>query len=52
MLLVSACSTSGAGTNGCAWVKPIYVSVEDQLTEGTVVQILAHNEAWERVCSR
>lgn len=50
-LLASACSTSGAVTEGaCGWVKPIYVSKSDSLTDGTVRQILAHNETWARIC--
>lgn len=52
MLLSSACTPSGPATDGaCSWVKPIYVSKSDQLTDGTARQILAHNETWERVCT-
>ena len=50
LLAVSACSSVGPATNECVWVKPIYVSKADVLTEGTVEQILRHNETWERVC--
>ncbi len=51
LLLASGCSTAGPVTEGaCAWVKPIYVSESDGLTDGTVRQILAHNETWERNC--
>lgn len=47
---VSACATSGPVTDSCSWVKPILVSREDVLTDGTVVQILTHNEKWELIC--
>jgi hypothetical protein len=49
--LLTGCGTSGAGTKaGCEWVKPIYVSRTDALTDGTARQILAHNESWKAVC--
>ena len=35
---------------GCDWVLPIRPSQQDQLTDGTLAQILAHNEVWEEVC--
>lgn len=50
MLGVSACAISGPATDSCAWVKPIYVSKQDVLTDGTVDQILAHNEKWAEIC--
>lgn len=51
MLLASACSTSGPVTEGaCAWVKPIYVSRDDVLTDETARQILTHNETWQVNC--
>ena len=50
LLAVSACATSGPAIDSCVWVKPIYVSKADVLTDGTVEQILRHNEAWERIC--
>lgn len=37
---------------GCDWVVPIEPSQADQLTDGTVTQILAHNEVWEEVCGQ
>lgn len=53
MLLASGCSTSGAVTEGaCVWVKPIYVSKSDALTDGTARQILAHNETWAANCPK
>ena len=52
VLLASGCATSGAGIKpGCEWARPIYVSNQDELTDGTARQILEHNEAWERVCA-
>jgi hypothetical protein len=34
----------------CKWVKPILVSRDDQLTSGTAIEILAHNDKWRRNC--
>jgi hypothetical protein len=50
VLLLSSCSTSGAGTDLCVIIEPILISQEDVLTEGTARQILLHNEFYERVC--
>jgi len=41
---LSACTSTG-GVDG--WVKPIYISKDDRLTEGTAKQILVHNETLE-----
>ena len=49
-LLLSGCATTGAVTNGCEWAKPIYVSQEDVLTDGTAKQILTHDETGKQVC--
>lgn len=43
-LAVAGCTSAG-GVD--AWVKPIYISKDDQLTEGTAKQILIHNETLE-----
>ncbi|WP_363798380.1 hypothetical protein ABU614_06715 [Lysobacter firmicutimachus] len=51
--LLTACSTTGRvteATTGCAWTRPIRVSRQDQLTDLTARQILAHNEAGRRLC--
>lgn len=37
-------------SNGCEWVKPIYPSNDDQLTDGTARQILDHDEAGKQIC--
>lgn len=34
----------------CKWVKPIYPSRIDELTPGTIAQILAHNKAVVAAC--
>ena len=34
----------------CDWVRPIYVSSEDQLTEPTAAAILAHDRKWQENC--
>jgi hypothetical protein len=44
------CTTVAPAIDSCVWVKPIYISKADVLTDGTVEQILRHNEAWERIC--
>ena len=41
---------SGA-VDGCSWVRPVYLSTEDVLTDETARQVLLLNETWERVCS-
>ena len=45
---------SGAGVpvvDGCSWVRPVYLSTEDVLTDETARQVLVLNETWEKVCS-
>ena len=37
-------------SNGCEWVKPIYPSVNDRLTDGTAKQILDHDETGKTIC--
>lgn len=44
VFLVVGCS----GHSTSNWVKPIYISKEDRLTEGTAKQIAVHNETWEQ----
>lgn len=36
--------------HGCGWVKPIYVSRNDILTDGTARQIKDHDETGAKVC--
>lgn len=38
--------------DGCSWVRPVYLSTEDVLTDETARQVLVLNETWEKVCSR
>ena len=54
LLLISVTALgTGCGTKApqfdtaCDWVMPIRPSQLDQLTDGTVAQILAHNEVLE-----
>ena len=58
-LCVSGCSAglsnyqeqqSGV-VDGCSWVRPVYLSTEDVLTDETARQVLVLNETWEMVCS-
>ena len=37
--------------DGCSWVRPVYLSTEDVLTDETARQVLVLNETWEMVCS-
>lgn len=37
---------------GCDWVRPIWVSDEDDISPWTARQILRHNETWDAVCSK
>lgn len=49
--LLSGCGTAGhVATDGCEWVRPILVSREDRLTEGTAEAILTHNLTGAEVC--
>jgi hypothetical protein len=62
VVLLNGCGTTGPAiepqviTNtrivdtGCNWLKPIYVSKADVLTEGTAQQILAHNQTGAQRC--
>lgn len=55
MLALTAALTAGCATNpvfkdDCDWVKPILPSRADVLTPETKRQILAHNEAGEKLC--
>lgn len=49
-LLLTGCASGGIGTDGCEWTRYILVSQQDDLTEGTARQILAHNETRTFVC--
>ena len=56
MIFLAALLLTGCGTNGvvidtsCDWVRPILISRDDVLTDGTARQILEHNETWQAVC--
>lgn len=48
MILCCVVMTACTNTGGVdAWVKSIYISKEDRLSEGTAKQILVHNETIE-----
>lgn len=51
LTLLTSCESVGPATE-CAWVRPIYISKDDVLTEGTARAILGHNEAWAAICAR
>lgn len=62
--LLTACATTGPATEpepqivtrtrvvdtSCDWVRPIYVSKADVLSDATADAILAHNLAGAKVC--
>ena len=52
--LLIGCSTVGREIEvvdtACNWIRPIFVSRQDVLTDGTARQILAHNEAGSKRC--
>jgi hypothetical protein len=53
LTLPLASCKSGPATepsNGCEWVRPIYPSKDDSLTDGTARQILNHNETGKDIC--
>ena len=49
--LSSLPSAQAVVVDGCSWVRPVYLSTEDVLTDETARQVLVLNETWERVCS-
>jgi len=51
MTLTSGCASTVA-IDSCAWVQIITYSKDDVLTDQTKREILAHNEAVEKNCSR
>lgn len=52
LVLLTSCAGTGAGTSGCEWVRPVYVSKSDVLTERTAQDLLVHNEVWKRICGK
>lgn len=55
-LILGAGLTAGCATDlrhlrsDCDWAEPIRPSRSDSLTDGTLAQIVAHNEIGERLC--
>lgn len=55
-LILSAGLIAGCGINprglhaDCDWAEPILASRQDSLSEGTLAQIVAHNEIGARLC--
>lgn len=50
LTLLPGCEIAGLATDPCATLRPVIVSRSDVLTPETARQILAHNEAWARLC--
>jgi len=50
--LLAGCKSGPATepSNGCEWIKPIYPSKDDSLTDGTSRQILNHDETGKQIC--
>jgi hypothetical protein len=50
-MLLNACAINGRVTDSfCAIGRPIYISKQDSLTDGTARQILDHNEVGKTLC--
>jgi len=51
LALTAGCATDpGQYRETCDWAEPIRPSRADVLTEGTLAQIVVHNEIGERLC--
>jgi hypothetical protein len=50
-VLIGGCATKGP-MDVCGWVEYIRPSRQDVLTEGTMRQIVEHNESVEAVCRK
>lgn len=49
--LIAGCGIDPRGLrNACDWAEPIRPSRQDVLSEGTLAQIVAHNEVGARLC--
>jgi hypothetical protein len=49
--LTAGCATDlWAPRDDCDWAEPIRPSRDDVLTDGTLAQIVAHNEVGARLC--
>lgn len=53
-MLLTGCATSGVVTSAgyCEVARPILISKQDGLTDGTARQILGHNETWAAICGK
>lgn len=50
LMLLSGCARTGPVTDACGPWRPILVSRDDGLTEGTARAILAHNLTGRALC--
>lgn len=50
LMILLAVTLAGCATDPCDWARPILSSSADVVTEGTMRQIVAHNEKGERFC--
>jgi hypothetical protein len=48
--LLAGCGIDLRAPADCDWAMPILPSRADQLTDGTALQILTHNETGARLC--
>ncbi len=52
-LCLTGCGGTGLVVSSvCSWDKPIYLSTEDDLSPETKRAVLAHDEAWRKVCQQ
>ena len=56
ILSATSCATNGPVQvidTSCYWVQPIWMDAGeiDHMTDGTLRQILTHNETWKKKCS-
>lgn len=49
-ILLANCAGTGAGSDVCLAWKPILIDTQDELSEPTARQILAHNQAGRKLC--
>ena len=50
IFLPGCASTPQFVDTSCSWVKPIFVSSQDKLTNKTASAILAHDDKWQQFC--
>ena len=49
VIFVSGCATTGHAPECDVW-QPIYIGIDDDLTDETITQIFKHNEKGRKIC--